>query len=32
MLFGKRVNKQIKTATKFGGMLTPSEIEAVVNQ
>jgi len=32
MLFGKRVNNKIKTATKFGGMLTPSEIEAVVNQ
>lgn len=30
MLFGKRNSSKIKTATKFGGMLTPSEIEKVV--
>jgi 2-oxoglutarate ferredoxin oxidoreductase subunit alpha len=27
MIFGKRNNSKIKTATKFGSMLTPSEIE-----
>ena len=26
MIFGKRNNSKVKTATKFGGMLTPSEI------
>jgi len=31
MLFGKRKDLKIKTATKFGGMLAPSEIEEVVN-
>jgi 2-oxoglutarate ferredoxin oxidoreductase subunit alpha len=32
MLFGKRTSAKIKTATKFGGMLTPSEIETIYNQ
>ena len=32
MLFGKRNSSKIKTATKFGGMLAPSEIEAIVNK
>ncbi len=31
MLYGKRHMPHIKTATKFGSMLSPSEIEAVVN-
>ena len=31
MLFGKRGNSKIKTATKFGSMLTPSDIEDVYN-
>jgi len=32
MLFGKRKYPKIQTATKFGTMLTPSEIESVVSQ
>jgi 2-oxoglutarate ferredoxin oxidoreductase subunit alpha len=32
MLFGKRGSSKIKTATKFGTMLAPSEIEAVVSK
>ncbi len=31
MVFGKRDNSKVKTATKFGSMLTPSEIEKIVN-
>ena len=31
MIFGKRNNSKVKTATKFGSMLTPSEIEKIVN-
>ena len=31
MIFGKRTTSKIKTATKFGTMLTPSEIEEKVN-
>ena len=31
MIFGKRNNLNVKTATKFGSMLTPSEIEKIVN-
>ncbi len=31
MIFGKRNNSKVKTATKFGSMLTPSEIEEIVN-
>jgi len=31
MIFGKRKTSKIKTATKFGAMLTPSEIEEIVN-
>lgn len=31
MIFGKRNSSKIKTATKFGAMLTPSEIEEIVN-
>ncbi len=31
MLFGKRNIPSVKTATKFGAMLTPSDIESVVN-
>lgn len=31
LIFGKRNQLKIKTATKFGSMLTPSEIEAIVN-
>ncbi len=30
MIFGKRKNSNVKTATKFGSMLTPSEIEEIV--
>jgi len=30
MIFGKRNNSKVKTATKFGGMLTPSEIEKML--
>ncbi|MFK5959222.1 MAG: hypothetical protein QM495_10200 [Lutibacter sp.] len=29
MIFGKRNNLKVKTATKFGSMLTPSEIEEI---
>lgn len=32
MIFGKRNNSKVKTATKFGSMLTPSEIEEIVNK
>ena len=32
MLFGKRGNSKIKVATKFGGMLTPTEIEKVIEE
>jgi 2-oxoglutarate ferredoxin oxidoreductase subunit alpha len=31
MIFGKRTTSKIKTSTKFGTMLTPSEIEEKVN-
>jgi len=31
LIFGKRTNLNIKTAIKFGSMLTPSEIEEIVN-
>ena len=31
LIFGKRTQLNIKTATKFGSMLTPSEIEEIVN-
>ena len=31
LLFGKRAQSNIKTVTKFGSMLTPSEIEEAVN-
>lgn len=31
MIFGKRNTSKTKTATKFGAMLTPSEIEEIVN-
>ncbi len=31
LIFGKRTHTKVKTATKFGGMLTPSEIKEVVN-
>ena len=29
MIFGKRNNSKVKTATKFGSMLTPSEIKEI---
>jgi 2-oxoglutarate/2-oxoacid ferredoxin oxidoreductase subunit alpha len=31
LIFGKRTYSKVKTATKFGSMLAPSEIEEVVN-
>ena len=31
MIFGKRKTPKVKTATKFANMLTPSEIEEIVN-
>ena len=31
MIFGKRKTPKVKTATKFASMLTPSEIEEIVN-
>lgn len=31
MIFGKRKNSKVKVVTKFGSMLTPSEIEEIVN-
>lgn len=31
MIFGKRKNSKVNTATKFGSMLTPSEIEKIAN-
>jgi len=31
MIFGKRNNLNVKTATKFGSMLTPSDIEKIIN-